>query len=198
MPKFSRRQFLKISSLFFAGTGVALLSDRALAHGKFPGEEMVEDHEDQFVAGTIAQIDPSGFVYVQSPEKTIPVYFTNDAFFSRGKQGVVSGVNDYIPGDKVVAEGAWEGEIFRAHTFMSIYQLVEGTVTARTKDSLETTGGTLFLTPETKPANGNVYEEKPLSEIAIGDEVGALAWQEPGETEFIALRIGVAEGYSHQ
>jgi hypothetical protein len=198
MPEFSRRQFLKVGSLLFAGTGVALLSEQARAHGKFPGLELAEEHEGEVVAGTIARIDPSGMVYVQSLEKTVPVTFTQETFFSRGKQGVVNSVNDYILGDKVVAEGVWEGDAFRAHTFMSIYQLIEGTVTARTVERLETTGGTLLLIPETKPARGYAYDEKPLSEITVGDGIGALAWQAPGASDYFALRIGVAEGYTRE
>lgn len=195
MSKFSRREFLKISSLLFAGTGATLLLDRALAHGEFP-DEMLEADEDEIVVGTIVLIDASGLVNIQGPEKTIQVYFTDDAFFSRGKHGVVSGVNDYVLGDKVVADGVWEGEIFRAHTLMSIYQLVEGTVTARTEDSLITTGGTLLLVPETKPTKGYIYTEKSLSQIAVGDDIGALTWQEPETNDYFTLRIGVAEEQS--
>jgi hypothetical protein len=206
MSKFSRREFLKISTLFFAGTGATLLVDRALAHDRPFTGELLRSDEDEIIGGKIVFIDASGFVNIQSQEKTIPVYFSDGASFARGKQGAVSGINDYELGEKVVADGVWEGEIFRAHTLMSIYQLVEGTVIDRTRDSLLTTGGTLHFVPETKAANGYIsmeeplrqLKEKPLSQIEVGDDFGALIWQEPEAKDYFALRIGVAEKHSHK
>ena len=192
--KLSRRQFLKATGAMIAVASAIFLWDRPWAYGI--ADQIVELDEDQIVYGTIENIDSSGVVYLNSQESMVSVQFSSDSIFSRGNLGHVRGVNDFVIGDQVVAEGEWNGDVFQANALMSIYLAIEGTILTRTNNHLETSAGTLLLTPETRASRGNAFVEKPLDDLATGDEIGAMVWREPGVGDFIVLRIGVRGEHS--
>jgi len=80
---------------------------------------------------------------------------------------------------KYYAEGEWVNGLFVATALMSLYYTVEGEIVARDQKRLETTAGTILLTPESEKAAAAGYEAVSLDELAVGDEIAALVWNDP-------------------
>jgi hypothetical protein len=153
------------------------------------------DEETPLVVGTLERLEPPDLLHVsvvpgQPTAETAIVKVPNTASVSRGLQGVVHGIEAFVPGDKVVAEGEWEGEVFVATTLMSLYYFIEGEIVERKKERLVTTAGVILLTPESEKAAAAGYEAVPLDELDAGDEIAALVWSDPARNTYLAAKVG--------
>lgn len=185
--KLTRRQMLKAAGATIIGGGAAIFAKSLAAESA--GEEA------PLVVGTLERIEPPDLLHVstdpaQSPAKTTLVKAPDTATFSRGLQGVVNDVDAFVPGDKVVAEGEWEDGLFVATALMSLYYSIEGEIIERDQERLETTAGTILLTPESEKAAAAGYEAISLDELAAGDEIAALVWNDPTINTYLAAKVG--------
>ena len=147
---------------------------------------------------SLERIEQSDLLYLSALDpnqarQTITVKVLPTATISRGVQGIVNSTDGFVPGEKVVAEGDWVDGLFVATILMSLYYFVEGEVLARKQEQLETTAGVILLTPDTEPAAAAGYEAEPLEELAAGDEVAVLAWDDPTNDTYVAAKVGTRE-----
>lgn len=189
--KLTRRQVLKAFGVTLVGGGSAAVFGRSLA------AEPVSE-EVPFVTGTLERIEQSDLLYLSSLDpnqalQTITVKVLPTATISRGVQGIVNSADDFVPGEKMVAEGNWIDGLFVATALMSLYYFVEGEILERRLERLETTAGVIILTPDTEPAVVEGYEAEPLEKLAAGDEIAALAWDDPTNNTYVATKVGTRE-----
>ncbi|MCA9943290.1 MAG: hypothetical protein H6656_22070 [Ardenticatenaceae bacterium] len=189
--KLTRRQVLRAVGATLVGGGSAAVFGKSLA------AEPVSE-EVPFVTGTLERIEQSDLLYLSALDpnqarQTITVKVLPTATISRGVQGIVNSTDGFVPGEKVVAEGDWVDGLFVATILMSLYYFVEGEVLARKQEQLETTAGVILLTPDTEPAAAAGYEAEPLEELAAGDEVAVLAWDDPTNDTYVAAKVGTRE-----
>jgi hypothetical protein len=144
------------------------------------------------VAGKIERIELPNVLYLsQRSGQEIPVQFTATAnFWHRTK---TANLSTFVPGDEVTAEGDWNGESFQSSYLTTLYRPVTGTIIRRTGDSLETTGGSIHLAPDTVPWERKHLSVKSLAGLAPNDEIFALAWQHPDSHQLIAAQVGIVE-----
>lgn len=186
--KLTRRQMLKAVGATIVGGGSATMFSKSLAAEP-------ADEETPLVVGTLERLEPPDLLYVsvapgQPTARTAIVKVPNTASVSRGLQGVVHGIEAFVPGDKVVAEGEWKGEVFAATTLMSLYYFIEGEIIERKEERLVTTAGVILLTPESEKAAAAGYEAVPLDELDAGDEIAALVWSDPTRNTYLAAKVG--------
>ena len=189
--KLTRRQVLRAVGATLVGGGSAAVFGKSLA------AEPVSE-EVPFVTGTLERIEQSDLLYLSALDpnqarQTITVKVLPTATISRGVQGIVNSTDGFVPGEKVVAEGDWVDGLFVATILMSLDYFVEGEVLARKQEQLETTAGVILLTPDTEPAAAAGYEAEPLEELAAGDEVAVLAWDDPTNDTYVAAKVGTRE-----
>lgn len=189
--KLTRRQMLKAVGATIIGGGAAVFSKSVTAE--------VDSEEVPFVTGTLIRSEPPDLLHLSSLDPNQPASQTtivkvpDTATVSRGLQGIVSDTRTFMPGDKVVVEGEWRDGIFMATTLMSLYYSIEGKIIERKQERLETTAGVILLTPDTEPAAAAGYEAEPLAELAVGDEITALAWIDPTNNTYVATKVGTRE-----
>lgn len=112
----------------------------------------------------------------------------------RGIGGHERELGAFIPGDEVVAMGAWAGAVYEATTVMSPFHLIEGLVEQRTGDTVRTAAGSVRLIPATRPLVGPRFAAKPLAQLVAGDQLVAEAWRDPVDGLLLAARVGVVRG----
>ena len=190
--KLTRRQMLKaVGATIIGGGSVAVFNKSVTAEP--------ESEEVPFVTGTLIRSEPPDLLHLSSLDPNQPASQTtivkvpDTATVSRGLQGIVSDTRTFMPGDKVVVEGEWRDGIFMATTLMSLYYSIEGKIIERKQERLETTAGAILLTPDTEPAAAAGYEAEPLDELAVGDEIAALAWIDPTNNTYVATKVGTRE-----
>ena len=190
--KLTRRQVLKAVGATVVGGGSAAIFGKRLSAE--PGSEEVP-----FVSGTLVKVKPPDLLYLSSADpnqttQTIIVKVLPTTTVSRGLQGIVGSIDVFMPGDKVVAEGEWGNGVFVTTVLMSLYYYIEGKIIKRKQERLETTVGAVLLTPGTEPAAAAAgYETEPLDELAAGDEIAALAWNDPTNNTYVAAKVGTRE-----
>lgn len=176
----SRRNFLRGSVTAVAAVGVAARQQRASASGQNITSETV-------IQGVLASVDGS-HAQVQSPDRRDYAVDTSEA--SEISRNGIATMSSFEIGDEVFAVGDWDGETFRATAFGLMYRFVEGAITARTNDRLDTTDGRLTLTPQTRRDEAPGMQNKEPSELGPGDQIAATGWKHPRTREFMVLRIG--------
>jgi hypothetical protein len=184
--KLTRRQILKAVGATIVGGGSVAIFGRSLAAE--PGNEA------PIIIGTLERVEPPDLLHISSANpsqsaQTIIVKVPSTATISRGLQGIVSSTDVFVPGDKVVAEGEWKDGLFVATALMSLYYYIEGEIIERRQERLETTAGVILLTPESEKAAADGYEAVPLDELADGDEIAALVWNDPISNTNLAARV---------
>jgi hypothetical protein len=96
------------------------------------------------VVGAIERIEPTGKLHVHSKEGRAIIRFSADATFIRGHQ-LVAGLDAFMPGDEVVAEGQWTADVFVATVLETLRRVTEGRIVHRQGEQIETTGGSIRL-----------------------------------------------------
>jgi len=181
----TRRQWLKGTS------GAVLAGYVALSRDLSSAAPLAGDQE-EVAAGVVERIEPPNILKIRGfREGPVSISFSDDAAFWRGHSGRVAGLDVFILGDEVVAEGQWTASGFAATTLMSMYRLIEGRVVHRKDNRLQTTGGIVQLTSDTVLLDGDGFVDKTLDGLAVGDDIVAEVWRDPSTRDLVALRIGV-------
>lgn len=181
--RLTRRQFLSASG--------AMLGYVAFTKMSSPGM-LRADGSEEILAGVIEQVQSPRILKVHSfMNQSILIRFSDDAAFSRGYSGRVAGINDFVPGDEIVAEGQMESGGYIGTTLVSLYRAFEGRIVQQRGTSFQTSSGIIRLASQTSLLQGEGFVTKSLAELAVGDYVAGLAWHDPLSDDLIVLRIGV-------
>lgn len=181
-PRLTRRHLL-ISAGAAVGSFVVLRVVDVRKVSSAPGEITL--------IGVVERVDSPRALNVRTTAGPGVIRFSDDAIFWRGRSGRVTGLAAFVTGDEVVAEGQWATNVFTAATLMSLYRFIEGRITQRQGDRLQTTGGAVQLMPDTVLLGGHGFMGKPLAQLAAGDDIVADAWRDPTTGNLVALRMGV-------
>jgi len=134
-----------------------------------------------------------GFDSADSPgtlPREIPIQVMEEAKFSRCPDGEVSGLADYVPGDKVVVEGKWMGDVFVVKSIESLFYGVEGIITAREGERLETTAGILWLDTEVRAFNSTGEQISP-DELQVDDSFFGTYCDDPKSGKQILVGFNI-------
>jgi len=181
----TRRQLLS--------SGGVMLGYVVLSRNLPPRTPLPEDSE-KVVAGVVENVESPRILKVRSfRKKPVSIQFSDDATFWRGRSGRVAGLDAFIPGDEVVAEGQLVADGFAATTLMSLYRAIEGRIVQQQGNNLQTSSGAVRLTPDTTLLRGDGFVSKSLDELAVGDYIVGDAWHDPLTDDLIVMRIGARE-----
>jgi hypothetical protein len=182
MSKITRRQLLK-------GIGTTILGYMIFAPNRTSAASSAAVNPDNYLAGSIERLETPQTAHLKTPKGAVKVRFTNDAAFWRyGSHGGAK-FTDYAQREEVVAEGEWLNDVFQAKALHTKFRSVEGRITARQVNRLETTVGVLHLTPTTRDQGSN----KSVARLALGDEVRAMIGVEPNSGNRLVAAIQVKE-----
>lgn len=122
---------------------------------------------------------------------TQTIRVTGATALSPVRTGGAAGLAAFAPGDEIIAEGQWGADGFAARALATLYRPIEGRLTGRQGDRLQTTAGVVLLTPTTRPVADDRLTDKPLAQLAVGDEIAALTWRDPASGDLDACLLGV-------
>jgi hypothetical protein len=178
-----RRELLFGASGLVAASGV--VADRAQ-----PGDL---GESGVLLSGRIERVESAQTALLRTPGRSRPIAVDLGPGTQPRSEGPVE-LTAFEAGQEVIVQGSWRGERFSAAQFEAIFHLVDGTVTERDGDRLDTTGGTMRLTPSTRPRGGHTLgyhvEARPLAELAPGHHIVALGRIDPGANEVRAMLVG--------
>ncbi len=205
-----RRRFLKGTGIVIVG---ALLAPSA-THGKpvSAANPSSPEHLQSFV-GTIEEIT-SDFGLTVNVDGTdadqagsTNLLLGEDAFVSRGHQGVVDNLSEFVAGGAIFATGRVEGSIFRAETVMSAYSFIQGHLEGATDADEEvelinqnadgeSTSTVLQFAPTVSFALEDGSRTSSFAEFLEQDalshhDVVANLWREPVTGEMLIVHMGV-------
>lgn len=191
-PKFTRRHLLRGAGAVAVGTvllrvdeGTPLHPHAVGAAGAAPGGGVT------VLAGRVERIAPEGVIQVRGRDGLKTIRPADTATFRRGHAQPATGRATFVPGDEVTAEGQWAADVFVASVLMTMFRPLEGRITGRHGDRLETTTGTLRIAPDSLSLAESALTAKPLAQLAVGDYLVGSAWRDGIEGVLTAARIGV-------
>ncbi len=177
----TRRQLL-MGTGAFVGLG-ALQSSGA-------NEEAAKDLA-QWTAGVIERIEP-GMLHIRGPggaeSSEQAIKLSDDATTWRDAPGVA--LTAFAPGEEVHAEGRWEGGAFVATHVSAVWEEVVGRVLGKTEGTLETTGGTIRLTPGLLLWDGYGLATEAGAGPEVGEDVWAIGRYDRPTQTLVAQKIG--------
>jgi hypothetical protein len=92
-------------------------------------------------------------------------------------------------GEEIVVEGTQHNGVVNAQEASMMYRIVQGQITSRQGDSIQTTGGPFRLVNETEAKPSFAGPAKPLAQLAVGDTVTAMVWADPANPVPAAVRV---------
>lgn len=180
----SRRTLLGVGAAAGA-TALTLITQDA------PGVYAAADRGEGAVPATTERIVLPKTIHARNSNGGVVITMEDTAHFKRYRAGSDVRLADYMVGDEIVAEGQWRGEVFVANALVSCYRLIMGSITGRNGSALHTTGGTVYLTSDTKVLQASLEEFTTVSELALGGEVRISAWHDPSSGHLVATVISV-------
>lgn len=151
---------------------------------------------DTVLNGTVARVEGDRTIWVTAADRSSPVAIDLLPSVVPVRDGPTT-LSAFVQGDEVVAQGTWAGDRFQAMSLAPLFRLVEGRVTGRRGDELETTGGDVDLTARTVArggkASGHELGEKELGKLKRDDEIVAMGFVDGGSNDLVAARVGVIE-----
>lgn len=178
----TRRELLGRGALAAAGAAAATVATARAGEASEEGAQGTS-----FVVGSVVEVDGSA-VLVRTGDGDVWVDVPEGAEISRdGTTDLAS----FVAGDEVSAVGEWSVDRFLAASFSSLYRPLEGDVTGRDGNRLETTAGEIVLTEETRQHEGPYMRGKRPEDVGPGDFVAATARLDPETGDLVAVSIGV-------
>ncbi len=178
----TRREILGRGALAAAGAAAATVATAGAAERSDEGPDGTS-----LVVGSVVEVDSSS-VLVRTGSGEVWVDVAEGAEIS--KDGATD-LASFVAGDEVSAAGEWSVDRFLASSFSSLYRPLEGDVTSRDGNRLETTAGEIVLTDQTREHEGPYMHGKRPSDVGPGDHVAATARLDPESGELVAVSIGV-------
>lgn len=199
----SRRRFLGAGSAGAVGLAGAMLLDSAPAFASPSSDEEVL--LGPAVTGTLKEVqgadtliledyqgdlafDGEGTAEVGGSELAVRV--TESSQLRRS--GPIDGVDQYRPGDKLIAYVEVQSDGLVAIAVEPTFEPVEGTVSSRTDNRLETSGGTVVLDDATiLVSTSQAPTITSLDDVNRGNQIFATCRRDPDSGEFVAGSLGV-------
>jgi len=171
-PLLNRRRFL-------VGTGGAvnafvLEPDTSVASASGRGEAAFSPAVTSSIAGVIERVEPPR-LYLRTAEGNVAVEFRRDAVFQRDHRVLLDA---FSPGDDVVVEGEWADGVYIGNALAPMLDMLESVVTNVTPDRIQTAGGVILLTRDSRYLVGDALVEEPPPYIAVGALITALGRRE--------------------
>jgi hypothetical protein len=183
---------------FLAGTGAAVVGLTYLQGPALGGDSvsLADGSSGPFspvsatvVTGVVEKVDPPARVFLRTGKATTRVDFSNDALFWHDE---ATDLADFAVGEEVVAEGAWTAaDVFEGQSLINLYREVNGEVTGRQGDRLETTSGAIRVTKVTRRQSDQALTTISSTDVALGDQISALGRVDPTSGDLVALRLSV-------
>ena len=120
----------------------------------------------------------------------VTVRLAPGAHLSRGAGQDARQLSRFVPGDEIAAEGVRNGSEFTASWLTSLYRVVEGTVTNRQGDILETTTGVAEVGAYSHPFTTPGFTGVSPGRLRRGVRFRALAWRDPKSGHLLTLNFG--------
>lgn len=178
----TRREILGRGALAAAGAAAATVATAKAGERSDEGSDGAS-----VVVGSVVEVDSSS-VLVRTGDGEVWVDVPEGAEVS--KDGATE-LASFVAGDEVSAVGEWSVDRFLASSFSSLYRPLEGDVTSRDGNRLETTAGQILLTEETREHEGPYMRGKRPEDVGPGDRVAATGRVDPETGELVAVSIGV-------
>lgn len=179
----SRRELLGRGALAAAGAAAATVATAGAAERSDEGPDGIST-----VVGSVVEVESSSVLVRTGDGGEVWVDVPEGAEIS--KDGPTD-LGAFVERDEVSATGEWSVDRFLASSFSSLYRPLEGDVTSRNGNRLETTSGEIVLTDETREHQGPYMRGKKPSDVGPGDHVAATARLDPESGELVAVSIGV-------
>jgi hypothetical protein len=127
-------------------------------------------------------------------DRRVVVTLRPDAQVSHDGDAVLS---DFIPGERIVLEGARGSTGFQATAIRLLYERVEARVTSRDGSTLDTTEGVVqfdggTLARDQAPIGSTKAPARTLDSIAAGDVIAVFGRRDPRSGQLVARGVGVA------
>jgi hypothetical protein len=194
----SRRKFL----VGTAGAGAAAATAGTL---DLPTSASAEGIDDARIVGTILAIESPTLLTLKpnraNGQVPFQVQVSNDAFVCRDTH--VASLSEFGPNELIVVEGTWRGSTYVATGLAPLYREFEGTVKSRAADLLQTSNGTVGLTPDTTLDEGSHHSTgnarrpppaKTVAQIGPGDRIWAQVRDDPRFGYPIAMKVALVGG----
>lgn len=138
------------------------------------------------VAGVVERISAPDEALVRASDGAVQIRFQRTATFWRDHPADLA---EFVPGDEVVAEGLWAGDLFKSDYLISMFRPLDGRVVEFTTERIVTTRGVVRLTQDTMVLSEDRTTPARRTHLEVGDEVAVLARRDPLTGEFVAVSI---------
>lgn len=189
----SRRRFLIGSTATIAGVaGIGASRTRgALIDLTSMWNPLAEDDGVDLLPGVVTEVDPTGAqrqIRLRTADGARDVHLDDSASLWRDYE---TDLTAFVPGDEVMAEGAWSDSFFVATRIESMLRVLDGRITNIEDDMLQTTAGAVSTSSRTRPHTGADLTGVPIPELRVGDDISVNGRADPQTGALVALRIGV-------
>ena len=134
--------------------------------------------------GVVDRIELPSTIYVHNRAGSSTIHLARDATFLRDGPATLS---SFVPGDKVVAEGAWVDGIFIANKLVPLFEPAEGPLLRRNGNTFVVPHRIIKITPFTR-----FQDDK--ARLIVGKEIFAVGRLDPVTDELVAGKIGLTVG----
>ncbi len=170
----TRRKFLGTG----AAAGVALAGYAFLGYAN---DAHANGPYDPVLPGIVTRVGAPNTLHVVNRAGPAIARFSGTATFWRDGPARLT---DFLPGDEVVAEGAWAENVFSATNLVCFFHAIHGTVTAVGENLYVTTTGIVRVTQYTRFQN-------PASKLAVGTAIFAIGRLDNMARQLVAGKIGL-------
>ena len=182
----------RITRRSFLGVSAAVGSYAVLSHiglGEVDASDAITVGAGEGVLpGVVDRVELPDTLYVRNEAGLVTVRFPSSAKLWRSGPAQLQ---DFVAGDRVVAQGKWVAGIFVATRLLPALQLVNLRIMDRNGDVLTTNGRTVRITRRTVFIQGQ-ERKTPIPELPVGTDITALGRVDPLTDELVAGKIGLS------
>jgi hypothetical protein len=165
------------------------------AHGDYPHPAtgtVSQAADAPIVSGTVENVDRTGLVRIRNNVGITVIALDAGGTIHRGHRGAGNSLAALVPGDEIVAVGAWAGGHFAATALLSRYRLAMGRIVRRDGDFLHLADRTVWLRPDTISIGDRGGPGPALARFGAGDEIISDVWHDPVSGDLVAGSIRLA------
>lgn len=144
------------------------------------------------LSGVVEGVDGAGLVHVRNSAGVATITLVAGSTIHRGHRGAGSVLAALVPGDDLVAVGAWAGGYFAATALFSRYRLAMGRIVRREGDLLQLADRAVWLRPDTISIGDHGGPGPALARFGAGDEIISDVWHDPVSGDLVAGCIRLA------
>jgi hypothetical protein len=174
----NRREFIRIATVSSGVLGGLAAADGAAAA------------DAQGVVGAVLSA-ATGRLELETSDGVVAVVPARDAQLYSGAFGEIADAGRFLVGDRVAAQGSWEGSELRAFFVGSVFTPIAARVRSVSPDghSAETTVGHIALNRGRLPFENHALgdDKRKHKPLAAGDVIDGMGWVDPVEGDVYLL-----------